>query len=83
MTFFSHDFFSFGNYWTITIKPKLKTAVNNVSDEELYGELDRIKNHLKENDKLGIGLAIKQNGKKYDYQFNFILNEVRLYEVSK
>lgn len=51
--------------------------------KELNEELNNINHFIKENDKLGLGFAIKINDVIHDYQFNFKLKEIKVYEISK
>lgn len=75
---FYNEFFDIGAYW--------KTQLNypsKYSEFFLDRECKNIKEDILLNNKLGLGLFIKQNEELYEYRFDFRIKQVNIYEVEK
>lgn len=80
-TTINNEFFDIGAYWRTTLVFQTK---NERSCEYLLGvRCEEIKNDILLNNKLGLGLFIKQKDEVYEYRFDFKVKQVSIYKIEK
>ncbi|MFH1194993.1 MAG: hypothetical protein V1720_04740 [bacterium] len=73
----NRSFFSSGQYWSTEIKANEQSLSN---EKYLEMMLNKIGENILQENSLGLGLAIKMGKDLHEYRFNFLIQEVEIYE---